>query len=42
MKSLNYHIEESLIKSYDNNKLISIIYNKYPDIQYNEIRYTKM
>ena len=35
MKTLNDHIEESLIKSYDTNKLISIIYKKYPDIQYN-------
>lgn len=31
MKSL----KESLIKSYDTNKLISIIYKRYPDIEYN-------
>lgn len=31
MKSL----QESLIKSYDTNKLISIIYKRYPDIEYN-------
>lgn len=34
MKTLNKHIEESFIKSYDTNKLISIIYKKYQNIEY--------
>ena len=34
MIALNNHIKESLIKSYDNNKLISVIYKKYHNIEY--------
>lgn len=34
MITLNNHIKESLVKSYDTNKLISVIYKKYPNIEY--------
>ena len=34
MIALNNHIKESLIKSYDTNKLISVIYKKYHNIEY--------
>lgn len=34
MIELNNHIKESLIKSYDTNKLISVIYKKYHNIEY--------
>lgn len=34
MIALNNHIKESLIKSYDINKLISVIYKKYHNIEY--------
>ena len=35
MKKLKNYIDESLIKSYDTEKLISVIYKKYPNITYN-------
>ena len=39
MIALNNHIKESLIKSYDNNKLISVIYKKYHNIEYDYNQY---
>lgn len=35
MKKLKNYIDESLVKSYDTEKLISVIYKKYPNITYN-------
>ena len=39
MIALNNHIKESLIKSYDINKLISVIYKKYHNIEYDYNQY---